>query len=735
MKPDSPTATNPITLRYAEQTLPTDFNSALPKFSLKFPSKSIEAAYKEAVIFGRTESKASYENPYTSRHNFFMCYYGIVFLYILFYIFNYVADHATQEIFKFQMCFMLAIVFINSCTFLLAFLGRFLSRFRSDLLQFTHISTALALILNDTYVQELIFDDGTSNCFSSMFGLTVMLAVSRFILHTNYLEYAFWSAIIGIIFLVISLQTEKPVEITLFESGCYMIMVIFETRNFYKEEVQVRSNFNTIKSSATAPETDLKKPEEEKPKTEIEEVMIGVKDSIVAIQTMITKSSSENQPKLSQVFDNLNKVMKLIGSKANIYSSDIEVITKGLDKEDQLFIQQTWSNHNRLEVRRPKKFRTLKTSEVAVKYDVDELIGILKQVGKQWNFNTFFLKDCTDGRPLVIIGKYCIQKYRLDEAFNLDEDLYITFLEDLEIKYKKNPYHNSSHAADVLASFIYFVSKSRLAEYLTEIEILTSVIANLGHDVGHPGYTNRFLINKRDNLAIRYNDVSVLENMHSSIVFQLMQEENKNILKSLDAEHWCVARKQIIDMILATDMGRHFELLGQFRAKTMNNSSKPLDTPEQRMDVMKISIKAADIGHAAKILEIHERWTLLVCEEFFTQGDLEKKNNLPVSMYCDRETTDVSKSQAGFIKNIAMPLYMALNDYLESQDIENCCIQQLRFNLEHWENSYKRYRQVTTCDDEVPKSEYEDLIKRYKRQKRCGTQAPRRSDIEVEEVV
>ncbi|CAG9330392.1 unnamed protein product [Blepharisma stoltei] len=730
MKPGSPTTTIPITINYGERTLPTDFTPPAPKFTLKFPNKSIETAYRDAIIFGHSQSKVPYENPYVSKHNFFMCYYGIVILYTLFYIFNYVTDNVTKEIFEFQMCFMLGITFINSLVFILAFLGRFLRRLRSDLLQFTYISTAIALIVCDTHIQNWIFGGDPQNCFSCMFGLIMMLAISKFILHTNYLEYAIWSLLIDILFLVVHLQIDRPIELTLCEAGSYLLMVIFETKTFYREEIRARTNFNIVRGCTTIPESDPKKPEDEKPKSEIEEVAIGVRESIEVIETMLDKTPSDLRPKLSKVFDHLNKFMKLLGSKNNIYSTDIEILTKGMDKDDQLFIQQTWSNHNMLEVRRPNKFRTLKTSEVTMKYDVDELIGILKQVGKQWNFNTFFLKECTEGRPLVIIGKYCIQKYRLDEAFNLDDDLYISFLEELEMHYKANPYHNSAHAADVLASFFYFVSKSRLAEYLTEIEILTSVIANLGHDVAHPGYTNRFLINKKDELAIRYNDISVLESMHSAIVFQLMQDSDKNILKHLDTEHWCVARKQIIDMILATDMGRHFDLLGQFRAKTVNNPLKPLDTPEQRIDVMKMSIKAADIGHSAKILDLHERWTLLVCEEFFTQGDLEKKSNLPVSMYCDREATDVTKSQAGFIKNIAVPLYRALNDYLESEDIEKCCIGQLKSNLEHWENSYKRYRLVKNFEDEGPINEYDELIKRYSKQKRCGTQAPKRREIE-----
>ena len=44
-------------------------------------------------------------------------------------------------------------------------------------------------------------------------------------------------------------------------------------------------------------------------------------------------------------------------------------------------------------------------------------------------------------------------------------------------------------------------------------------MAVLGHDVGHPGLNNRFLVNNSENLAVIYIDVSVLENMHAGATF------------------------------------------------------------------------------------------------------------------------------------------------------------------------------------------------------------------------
>ena len=110
-------------------------------------------------------------------------------------------------------------------------------------------------------------------------------------------------------------------------------------------------------------------------------------------------------------------------------------------------------------------------------------------------------------------------------------------------------------------------------------------------------------------------------------------------------------------MVLATDMSKHFDLLGQFRGKYKAPDDFKVNNSDMKLELFRLIIKAADIGHAAKNIELHEKWCKRVVEEFYTQGDLEKQLGLSVSMYCDRDNTDIPKSQAGFIKNICLPLF------------------------------------------------------------------------------
>ncbi|KAJ1486439.1 hypothetical protein T484DRAFT_1576213, partial [Baffinella frigidus] len=62
-----------------------------------------------------------------------------------------------------------------------------------------------------------------------------------------------------------------------------------------------------------------------------------------------------------------------------------------------------------------------------------------------------------------------------------------------------------------------------------------------------------------------------------------------------------------------------------------------------------VLLKCADISNPAKRLPIACRWALRVTDEFFMQGDEEKKRGFVVSPNCDRATKTRVEVQKGFI--------------------------------------------------------------------------------------
>ncbi|XP_078285527.1 3',5'-cyclic-AMP phosphodiesterase 4B-like [Rhinoraja longicauda] len=205
---------------------------------------------------------------------------------------------------------------------------------------------------------------------------------------------------------------------------------------------------------------------------------------------------------------------------------------------------------------------------------------------------------------------------------------------------------------------------------------LAALFASAIHDVDHPGVSNQFLINTNSELALMYNDESVLENHHLAVGFKLLQEENCDIFQNLPKRQRQSLRKMVIDMVLATDMSKHMTLLADL--KTMVETKKVtssgvllLNNYTDRMQVMRNMMHCADLSNPTKPLELYRQWTDRILEEFFHQGDRERERGMEISPMCDKDTASVEKSQVGFIDYIVHPLWETWGDLVhpDAQDI------------------------------------------------------------------
>ncbi|XP_074071662.1 dual specificity calcium/calmodulin-dependent 3',5'-cyclic nucleotide phosphodiesterase 1A isoform X2 [Macrotis lagotis] len=288
------------------------------------------------------------------------------------------------------------------------------------------------------------------------------------------------------------------------------------------------------------------------------------------------------------------------------------------------------------------------------------VIATLKELDK-WSFDVFALNDASGEHSLKFMMYELFTRYDLINRFKIPVPSLISFAEALEVGYSKykNPYHNLIHAADVTQTVHYILLHTGLMHWLNELEILAMVFAAAIHDYEHTGTTNNFHIQTRSDVAILYNDHSVLENHHVSAVYKLMQEEEMNILANLTKDDWRDLRHLVIEMVLSTDMSGHFQQIKTIRSTLQQ--SEGLD----KAKAMSLILHAADISHPAKPWKLHHRWTMALMEEFFRQGDKEAELGLPFSPLCDRKSTLVAQSQIGFIDFIVEPTFSLLTDSTE----------------------------------------------------------------------
>ena len=92
----------------------------------------------------------------------------------------------------------------------------------------------------------------------------------------------------------------------------------------------------------------------------------------------------------------------------------------------------------------------------------------------------------------------------------------------------------------------------------------------------HPGRNSAFLCNSGSELAILYNDTTVLENHHCALGFKLTQSDARvNILAQLEAEVFKSVRAGLIDLVLATDMSKHFLHVNKFVSQIQTVQDTP----------------------------------------------------------------------------------------------------------------------------------------------------------------
>ncbi|XP_037793500.1 cGMP-inhibited 3',5'-cyclic phosphodiesterase A-like [Penaeus monodon] len=290
--------------------------------------------------------------------------------------------------------------------------------------------------------------------------------------------------------------------------------------------------------------------------------------------------------------------------------------------------------------------------EDGVTFDLDLLQDhpLLNRIS-EWDYPIFDLQDMLCYQVFSEVGLF--------ETFKIPTKEFLNYFHALELGYRDIPYHNRTHASDVLHSVYYLTSQpipgfimlppepvcgsprlvhrqsftaedtyGILGANLPALELMALYTAAAMHDYDHPGRTNAFLVTTNAPQAVLYNDRSVLENHHAAAAWSLfLSKPEYNFLTHLDRAEFKRFRFLVIEAILATDLKRHFEILAEFNAKANEPDAPGLDWSSEtdRLLALQMCIKLADINGPCKALDIHTQWTRRIAEEFYEQGKFGKK--------------------------------------------------------------------------------------------------------------
>jgi len=331
---------------------------------------------------------------------------------------------------------------------------------------------------------------------------------------------------------------------------------------------------------------------------------------------------------------------------------------------------------------------------------------ITEAVGK-WHFCAHSFTDDELIFAAAVMFNHALAMPEL-EAWRLPTDQLNGFLVACRAAYNVFvPYHNFRHVVDVLQATFHFLvrigalppypsasgppvdvsTKSPISALLNPFEALTMLITAIGHDVGHPGVNNGFLVTLNAPLAQLYNDRSVLESFHCAAYSQILRR------------HWPAAfadhklRNLMISSILATDMGLHFDYmkrLADLQDKLRRaNSTDGWDArmiDEQKALACALLIKCADISNVARRHDTALKWMHTLADEFSRQAVMETELGIPSSLMAPpkKDMLSLGRNQMGFMNLFAIPLFQGVADILPAMQY---CVDELESNRGLFENT------------------------------------------------
>lgn len=202
-----------------------------------------------------------------------------------------------------------------------------------------------------------------------------------------------------------------------------------------------------------------------------------------------------------------------------------------------------------------------------------------------WEFDTL---EYTHEQLSEIIT-YMFALLNVFDEFKVPLPNFHAFVKEISGRYLENTYHNFKHGCDVCHTVYRLLMIPHLNLVLSSLELFSSLVAALAHDVGHPGLNNLYLVKSRNELALRHNDKSPLENMHCAVLYEIVTKAEMNIFVGLTEQQWRESRKIILNSILGTDMSHHFEQI----SKTQVNSYLKRCTVFSIYDVCSVAIMTA----------------------------------------------------------------------------------------------------------------------------------------------
>ncbi|XP_017541077.1 cGMP-specific 3',5'-cyclic phosphodiesterase isoform X2 [Pygocentrus nattereri] len=270
------------------------------------------------------------------------------------------------------------------------------------------------------------------------------------------------------------------------------------------------------------------------------------------------------------------------------------------------------------------------------------------------------------------------------QTFNIEYKTLCRWVLSIRRGYRGNvAYHNWSHALSTAHCMFAIIRRTeQLQNKLSSLEILALMVSALSHDLDHRGVNNSYIHRAQQPLSRLYTH-STLEHHHINICLLILNNPDSRILCNLSSEDYKACIGMIEKNILATDLTVHTQRRSEF-FDLVDDKTLRWEHEEHRDLLRSVLMTACDVCAITKPWKEQKRIARLVAEEFFAQGDREKREfNIRPDAVMDRvNSTRLAELQVQYIDSICSPLYGALSSLFEScSPLKDGCTK----NREKWQ--------------------------------------------------
>ncbi|KAM4636687.1 cone cGMP-specific 3',5'-cyclic phosphodiesterase subunit alpha' [Discoglossus pictus] len=324
----------------------------------------------------------------------------------------------------------------------------------------------------------------------------------------------------------------------------------------------------------------------------------------------------------------------------------------------------------------PSELQSILKTKEKLKKNVDDceekqLVQILKEElpePKALELYEFHFSDLpVSEHELIKGGIKMFFELNVVEKFKVPAEVLTKWMYTVRKGYRDITYHNWRHGFNVGQTMFTLLMTGKLKKYYSDLEAFAMVAAAFCHDIDHRGTNNLYQMKSQASLA-RLHGSSILERHHLEFSKTLLEDESLNIFQNLNKRQFENVIHLFEVAIIATDLALYFKKRTMFQkivdaAEQMQSEDEVIKyiitDPTKKEVIMAMMMTGCDLSAITKPWEVQSKVALMVANEFWEQGDLERTvlQQQPIPMMDRNKAEELPKLQVGFIDFVCTFVY------------------------------------------------------------------------------